>query len=336
MNSNNKFSRELIFKITRLFEYNFIRRLFYSIKNKLRIKILQKLKTQTNTGFNQLTKLIFNQPYSSINFEKYYIAPLYDSRLIKIIDGKISISELGLQILDYLQRNPYPKVFRKSSRCYEEILIIEIDRWKQRAVNALIKYIHHNSLSRALYNMGKYLTIEYQKSYVKLKKDTTNKLKNPLDQHIIDILKGNNKIAVKALANKINVHPRTIYKSLTRLENENLINREKPHKIYSLNQEGSKIALYLNKILNFVESSLDKDVTIAIDIIKCLLERNYPVKEREIFEECLKIGEYKGLKINVNEFNRIRNDLKSFGIIIGNIYMGYTLTKEIIELEKTI
>ncbi|MHA1835688.1 MAG: winged helix-turn-helix domain-containing protein, partial [Candidatus Odinarchaeia archaeon] len=282
-----------------------------------------------------LKKSFLKQPYSTSNFEKYYLEPLYDAGLITITDSKVEITQIGIDVLKFIKQFNVPSVFLKSQKCYEELILLELKKRGEASISDLVDFVPYNCLIRAINRLKNYIRITSSESYRKLLKIKTS-LKNPTDLRIIKIFKNQEIISVKEIMKMVPVHPRTVYKSLKRLEENNVIARIKHHKVYSLNSEGENLVSFLNSLIKISEMALSKEIKFAYLIVECLLKRNYAVTEREIFEECFNSDDVDEIKFSIQEFNKIRNDLKSAGLIIGNIYMGYTPSKELLNIIKKI
>ncbi|MHA1409891.1 MAG: hypothetical protein ACTSQY_06240, partial [Candidatus Odinarchaeia archaeon] len=82
-------------QVKKSFEYNFLRRTLYALKNDTRLKILKILREKKTETIRGIKALIFDKPYSFLNFQRYYITPLYESGLIHISENGVSISKLG-------------------------------------------------------------------------------------------------------------------------------------------------------------------------------------------------------------------------------------------------
>ncbi|MHA1410663.1 MAG: MarR family transcriptional regulator, partial [Candidatus Odinarchaeia archaeon] len=238
----------------------------------------------------------------------------------------VSISKLGVKILKFIDKNPLPPVFKRSQKNYEEIIILELGTTKGSTIKELVNLVPYNSLIVLLHRLKPYLNIKHIHSHRKILKEYNEKTLSENELKIAKIIAANKNISTNQIISAINIHPRTVYKILKKLENKGIITREKPHKIYSLNNKGEKILSYLTELIKVLKEELTDEINIALVILDCLAQRKYPVTDREIFEECFNKPAVDNM--DIEEFNKIKNDLKVFGFIVGNVYMGYTLSKE--------
>ena len=282
-------------------------------------------------GLDDLRLRVFSGPISRGNFRFYFVEPLYFAGLIGFNGGLVGITDLGRAVLGYVLSNGVPSVFSLSEKCYEAIVVLKLGQGNPLGFDDLVRFVPGGSLLRVLRRLKGYVVVERGGFFRRLSGRDVGFLRNTVDRSVVEFMRGGGVFSVKAVAGGAGFPVRTVYKSLLRLEQSGLVERVRSVVKYKLGEGGLGLYSYLVGLAKLFEGVLRDDLAVAIGIIRCLLKRGYAVSEREIYEDC--VGR---LGFGVDKVNAVRSDLKSFGLIVGNVYMGYAPSKVLLGMVKDI
>ncbi|WEU40220.1 MAG: helix-turn-helix domain-containing protein [Candidatus Odinarchaeum yellowstonii] len=268
-------------------------------------------------GVDVLVK-VFGGGYGVGGFRRWVLGPLLEARLVDVVEGGVRVSGVGFKVGEFIGRFGVPGVFSRSSRCYEVVVLLELDRCGGVGLRGLRGLVPWGSLRRVLRRLREFVVgVRVGGGWVYR---GGGGVVDGLDGRVLDLVKSGVGSA-GVIAGLLGVHRRTVYKCLSRLRGAGLVESVRGGLVYRLSGEGLELAGYLKCLLGYLRGLVKLDVSVGLSFLKCLAERGYPVSEREVYEDCFRSG------VDLNRFGYVRESLKRLGFVVGNVYTGYTVSR---------
>lgn len=305
------------------FSVEWVRRVLFVVGGGLRRRVLDYLCGVGVVGFNVLLER-FGGGYRFGGFKRWVLQPLLDAGLVVVGVGGVRVSDVGRGVCGFLKVGGVPGVFSRSSRGYEVVVVLELDKRGFVDFKGLRELVPVGSLRRVLGRLSGFIIGErVGGGWVGVGEGVVDGLAG----RVLDVVRGG-VVSASRVASVLGVNRRSVYKCLNRLKRMGLVASVKGGLVYLLNDRGVELAGYLKGLLGCLRGLVDLDVGVGLQFLKCLVERGYPVSEREIVEVC-----FKG-RVDLDRLGFIRESLKRLGLVVGNLYTGYTVSRVFWDMVK--
>ena len=244
-------------------------RLLNAIKNRRRLKILQILSPQPHDLEELRVDLKDEGCYHSLNTVEKYIEPLIETRLVKAVKNRYTLTSHGREIQEALKGHGL-EAFSPHSNCYEE-LCIQALRSGRKTYQELAGILEPSTLQRVLKRLEKaelivrkhpsdrvFFSTVYGKPDGKL---------SPTERRILNAIKRNRSPGVSAreLSKLVGINLRRTYKYLSRLKQKKRIVQWRRPVSYELTKRGESVARCLEAIANSRPEFLESQVELGFD-----------------------------------------------------------------------
>ncbi|MHA1238007.1 MAG: helix-turn-helix domain-containing protein [Candidatus Odinarchaeia archaeon] len=312
-----------------------IKKTFNALKNPIRVQVLENLSDNQPRTLWEIRKLLRTKKYyhSQSVLETYYLIPLLESKLIEKEDIYYRITPLGVKILKEISANrkSFTQMLKHQGKCYEEFTVLYLLSGP-KTFDELAKIIPANVIPRTVKRLKHILTKINTKS-IKLRENTSSHKMSNAEFQVYALIKEKKEVSIKELLEKVDVHPRTVYKCINKLENKGYIDKVREKFAYTLNENGVKSGEFLKKLIRYIWEHRGEEIRMKTVILSYLYNSNAPVSESELVDKILDpyFKNKYGKPVDVIEVQKIKAELRKEGLIVGNPYTGYALSRTAIE-----
>jgi len=310
-----------------------LREVLNSVKNPRRRAILTILKECNVLNLEAIQDKLKNRGFyhSKSIIETCYLYPLIKAKLVVKRGQFYSLSLLGEKVLIEVEDFEWPSELSKIRKCYEEFLLIALNK-EPLTFKDIASFIPRNEISRVVGRIKRFLTRSKDRVYYFISSPVQENV-SPSERKVLDIIREAGEISTSDIIKRVPFKTRTVFKRLKSLKEKGIINSFKQPLLYSLTPEGKRISNFLCRIAAIVMEEENVKEELKNVIIDYLLNKEEPVSEIELIEECISPFFEKHFKrpVEPDEFQKIKRELKKSGIITGNPYNGYQLNKELLQ-----
>lgn len=313
-----------------------IKKVFNAIKNPIRIKILQEIVESGSKTLKEIQKTVKkgeNYLSSSI-LQKYYLSPLIENKLIADEKVGYKATSLGRKIIEILFSNKeaFENLPRYQGKCYEEITLILLSL-EPKTSDELANIIPYNVIPRTFRRIKKLICKKSTQSVKFANKISDGKKLSNAELQVYNVIQRKKQASVKEIIKEVNIHPRTVYKALSKLEAKGCVIKTREKHLYMLNEQGLMVVNLLKKIAENVIKYRFDEIYLKTLVLSYLCKSNGPVFESDLVDNVLDpyFKQKYGRPIRIDEVQKIKDEMRREGLLVGNPYTGYAVSREILE-----